>query len=280
MNKELLKYLYTTSGTVDLIKKVPNSDKEFIKITKKIIVYELKYIKYLSLYKDIIKALKIGYKNAYLGYLHPAEGINRFILERYSLSILIKNATNIYKKVLKNKDWHRMVDDGYVIRYGGEALGKIKKYIDKKEIDKYTIYFAGKPVCENHLKWNDYSKEIKYLYKNLNIRPDKNIKCSFCNSKAKYFTIAMPKAGALISLAYETINRDPNFMLKLYSNLSRILHPYGFMDLERKKVFTAWARDLFMIFLEINKVLDPENFNMEGKSAYFLLKYFINEILN
>jgi len=54
----------------------------------------------------------------------------------------------------------------------------------------------------------------------------------------------MPKASALIALACETVNKKSNRMLKIYANLSRILHPYGFTDIDKDVVFTVWARDL------------------------------------
>ncbi|BFI73824.1 hypothetical protein YN1_8110 [Nanoarchaeota archaeon] len=259
LSNNLIKFLSNNEGTLNIIKNAPESDEEFRKIIKEIIIKESKILKNIILGKDIINSMKAGYKNAILGYLHSAEENNRFIIERASLIVFIKNTTKKYYKALKNMDWHKLVDDSFIIRSGGEAFGKIRKYIDIKEINKYTIYLAGNPVCEKHLKWKEYSISINKLYKKFEFK--REIKCKYCNKKAKYFTLCMPKASALIYLACKIVNKNPNNLLKIYSNISRILHPYGFTDLNEDIVFSIWARDLLLIIIEINNLLFPDKYN-------------------
>ncbi|BFH73745.1 hypothetical protein SJAV_16890 [Sulfurisphaera javensis] len=261
MDKKLLKFLSTTEGTLSIIKKAPPSDDKFRKLIKKVILDEAKLLKNVLLGEDMIKAMKFGYKNAVLGFLHSAEENNRFLIERASLSTFITHTTDAYYNALKNMDWHKLVDEGFIIRSGGEALTKIRKYSGLREVNGITIFLAGRPVCEKHLKWEDYSMSIHEIFSELGMKKvKKDIKCKYCKNDAKYFTLAMPKASALIALACETVNKKSNRLLKIYANLSRILHPYGFTDIEKDVVFTIWARDLLMILSEINELLFPCNF--------------------
>ncbi|BCU71039.1 hypothetical protein KN1_23360 [Stygiolobus caldivivus] len=282
MDKAILKFLKNTSGTIEAISKAPPSDDSFRKLMKKIIVEEGEKLKDVLFGQDMIIAMKAGYKNAVLGYLHSAEENNRFLVERASLSVFVKNTTEAYRKALEKREWHKLVDEGFIIRSGGEALTRIRKFSGSRDVNGITIYFAGRPVCEKHLKWEDYSISVHELYKELGMKKKKaknEISCKYCKQEAKYFTLAMPKASALIALACETVGKKPNSLLKIYANLSRVLHPYGFTDLPKEKVFTIWARDLLMILLEINQLLFPCDFkhssrgSNNGKSAFHFLKY-------
>jgi hypothetical protein len=283
VDKYILKFLKNTSGTIEAITKAPPSDESFRKLIKRIIIDESERLNSVLFGDDMVTAMKAGYKTAILGYLHSAEENNRFLIERASLSVFVKNTTEAYKRALERREWHKLVDDGFIIRSGGEGLTRIRKFTGGREVNGITIYFAGKPVCEKHLKWDGYSLSIHELYKELGFKKKKgkeDIKCKYCKQEAKYFTLAMPKASALIALACETVGKKPNSLLKIYANLSRVLHPYGFTDLPKEKVFTVWARDLLMILLEINQLLFPCDFKHStgsgnnGKSAFHFLKYW------
>ena len=279
MDKAIIKFLKNASGTIDVVYKAPPADESFKRLIKRVIKDESKRLKGVLFGDDMVFAMKAGYRNAVLGFFHSAEENNRFLIERASLSVFIRNTTDAYKTALERREWHKLVDDGYIIRSGGEALTRIRKFTGLRVVDGITIYFAGKPVCEKHLKWEDYSLPIHELYKELKVER-KEIKCSYCKKEAKYFTLAMPKASALIALACETVGKNSNTLLKIYANLSRVLHPYGFTDLPKEKVFTVWARDLLMVLLEINQLLFPCDFKHgsgsgnHGKSAFHFLKYW------
>jgi len=261
VDKKLLKFLSNSEGTLSIIRKAPPSDDKFKKIIKRIIIEESKLLQKVLLGEDMITAMKVGYKNAVAGFLHSAEENNRFLMERASLSTFVTHTTEAYFKALKELEWHKLVDEGFIVRSGGEALTKIRKYAGTREVNSITIYLAGRPVCEKHLKWEDYSISVHELFKELGMKKEKKeVKCKYCGKEAKYFTLAMPKASALIALACETVNKKSNRMLKIYANLSRILHPYGFTDIDKDVVFTVWARDLLMILSEINALLFPCDF--------------------
>jgi len=261
VDKKLLKFLSSSEGTLSVIRKAPPSDEKFKKLIKRVIVDESKLLQKVLLGEDMITAMKVGYKNSVAGFLHSAEENNRFLMERASLSVFITHTTEAYLKALKELEWHKLVDEGFIIRSGGEALTKIRKYAGTREVNSITIYLAGRPVCEKHLKWEDYSISVHELFKELGMKKEKKeVKCKYCGKEAKYFTLAMPKASALIALACETVNKKSNRMLKIYANLSRILHPYGFTNIDKDVVFTVWARDLLMILSEINELLFPCDF--------------------
>lgn len=279
MDKKLLKFLANNEGTLSLISKSPPADESFKRIIKRVILEESKKLQNVLLGEDMINAMKVGYKNAVSGFLHSAEENNRFLIERASLSTFIGNTTDAYYRALKNMDWHKLVDEGFIIRSGGEALTKIRKYSGLREVNGITIYLAGRPVCEKHLKWEDYSISLHEIFKSLGMKKEKKeIKCKYCGKDAKYFTLAMPKASALIALACETVGKKSNRLLKIYANLSRILHPYGFTDVEKDVVFSIWARDLLLILSEINELLFPCDLKKRGggsdnrKSALQFLK--------
>jgi len=261
VDKKVLKFLSNSEGTLSIIRKAPPSDDKFKKIIKRVIGGESELLQKVPLGEDMITAMEVGYKNAIAGFLHSAEENNRFLMERASLSTFITHTTEAYFKALKELEWHKLVDEGFIIRSGGEALTKIRKYAGTREVNSITIYLAGRPVCEKHLKWEDYSISVHELFKELGMKKEKKeVKCKYCGKEAKYFTLAMPKASALIALACETVNKKSNRMLKIYANLSRILHPYGFTDIDKDVVFTVWARDLLMILSEINELLFPCDF--------------------
>jgi len=268
VDKKLLKFLSSSEGTLSVIRKAPPSDEKFKKLIKRVIVDESKLLQKVLLGEDMTTAMKVGYKNAVAGFLHSAEENNRFLMERASLSVFITHTTEAYLKALKELEWHKLVDEGFIIRSGGEALTKIRKYAGTREVNSITIYLAGRPVCEKHLKWEDYSISVHELFKELGMKKEKKeVKCKYCGKEAKYFTLAMPKASALIALACETVNKKSNRMLKIYANLSRILHPYGFTNIDKDVVFTVWARDLLMILSEINELLFPCDFKKGSRSG-------------
>ena len=281
--KDIIKFLKITAGTLEVVEKAPKADMKFRNLIKRVIKDEEERLKGVLFGEDMVFAMRAGYKNAVLGFFHSAEENNRFLIERASLSVFISHTTDAYLKALKSRDWHKLVDEGFIIRSGGEALTRIRKFTGEREVNGITIYFAGRPVCEKHLKWEMYSMSINELYKELGVKRKKvreDIKCKYCGKEAKYFTLAMPKASALISLACETVGKNPNHLLKIYANLSRVLHPYGFTNIEKERVFTLWARDLLMILLEIDQLLFPCDFKHStrscnnGKSAFHFLKYW------
>ncbi|MGC9113184.1 hypothetical protein [Acidilobus sp.] len=48
---------------------------------------------------------------------------------------------------------------------------------------------------------------------------------------------------------------DPKEPMELYSNLSRVLHPYGFSWLRPEAAFTVWARDMLTAAFYVNSML-------------------------
>ena len=157
--------------------------------------------------------------------------------------------------MLKERKWHLLVDKGYIIRNSGEGMGRMIKTTGKKlKLNRYSVYLIGVPVCTKHLEFPDYSMNVADLTADLKV----NIKskCKFCYRQADYFTLAMPKVNALIGLTQEITGKNTGNLMSIYSNISRVIHPYGFTELDKDKVFTLWARDFLYILAEINNLFD------------------------
>lgn len=265
----LAEFLRESGGTVDIIDKAPPADDDFITTVGAAISGEKELLSSFELSDDMRFALDLGYDNAVKGYLYSAEVSIRFLLERASLVALSRATTSLYLKALAERKWHRMVDDGYIVRSGQEAIGRMRKYAGSDEVRGDAIFLAGKPVCEKHLRWPEFSKPIcelplreKYLKASRKKRKGKSvIRCAFCNREAKYFTLPMPKASALVYLACAALGVDPEGPLELYSNISRVLHPYGFTGLCRRRAFSAWARDVLTAIYYVNLLLLRDGFN-------------------
>ncbi|AWR97469.1 hypothetical protein DFR86_07845 [Acidianus sulfidivorans JP7] len=251
--EKVFKYLKRKEGTLEIIDNVPKAYPGFKNYVRKEIEKEKTLLTNNIFKDDIISAMESGYKNALMGYLRSAEESNRFIIERASLHVFVSATTQTYLVLLKEKDWHKLVDEGYVIRAASEGLGRIKKAAGKTlKLNENSVYLMGAPVCRKHLKFIKYSKSVDELEEELRVRISD--RCKFCHRQAEYFTLAMPKASALIGLAGYITNKNVDNLMRIYSNISRIIHPYGFTELDKDKVFTAWARDFLNILFEINNL--------------------------
>ncbi len=253
--KEIQDFLHTKDGTLEVIDKAPKAYPGLKKMIRRIIKEEEKSLHGVLLGEDIISAMYSGYKNALMGFLRSAEESNRFMIERACLSVFVTSTTEKYLNLLKSRKWHILVDEGLIIRNEGEGLGRIKRFARHKvKLDGVSVYLMGRPLCEKHLKFPEFSMEVKEIERALGFKID--AKCYLCSRKARYFTLSMPKASALIGLAGHIKGKDVSTLRRTYSNLSRILHPYGFNELEKDKVFTIWARDFLTVVSEINNLLD------------------------
>ncbi len=241
--------------TLDLIKKNEFPETNIDELN----LYYVRYIKPMLLelnglmfYDDIKIAVESGYNDITHGNLRSGEESNRFIIERGCLSIFIKGTTLKYKEALDNMDWHHLVDDGNIIRSFGEAINKIRKVDNKINfINGKTIFLCGKAVCDKHDKYMHYSMPIKTL-------TNKSLRC-YCGKEAEYFVLPMPKVNALIGLSCYIANVNSMPLNKVYSNVSRIIHPYGFSDFDVNNGMLLWLKDLKLILSVIISMKDSTN---------------------
>ncbi|WP_246252956.1 hypothetical protein [Acidianus brierleyi] len=253
--KKVFKYLSRKEGTLEIIDQAPKAYPGFKSYIRKIIKKEELLFKDIVLGEDIVSAMESGYKNALMGFLRSAEESNRFIIERACLTVFVSATTPKYIDLLRKKKWHTLVDLGYIIRAESEGTGRMKKFANRKvKLDQWSVYLMGKPFCKKHVKILEYSIPVEDLEEKLKMRID--ARCSLCHKPADYFTLAMPKASALIGLAGYIKGKDVTTLMKTYANISRILHPYGFNDINKDKVFTIWARDFLTVITEINDLLN------------------------
>ncbi|ASI14279.1 hypothetical protein Mia14_1013 [Candidatus Mancarchaeum acidiphilum] len=235
-------------GTLDLVKKgnlYDITDSEANSFYDEIVVPKLNQLKGLIYYSDIIRSIISGRYEAMAGNFRSAEENNRFIIERGCLSEFVEGTNKKYDEALKDMDWHNMVDRGYIISSFAEAMRRIRTLDPRvKELDSKSIFLAGKAVCKEHLEFPFYSITIK-AFGGL-----KKVRCR-CGNEADYLTLAMPKVSALIELASFITNANPNSLYSVYSNLSRVVHPYGFTDFPKGKSYALWLRDLNLILSSI-----------------------------
>ncbi|QKR00715.1 hypothetical protein GWK48_10240 [Metallosphaera tengchongensis] len=252
--REISSFLERRDGTLDVVYEAPRSNPSFRRYVRKIITDQEGLLKGVVLGEDISNSMWTGYKNATLGFLRSAEESNRFIIERACLSVLVSETSEKYLELLKTRRWHVMVDSGYTIRNERDALRSVRRFLGREvRLDRFTIYLAGEPTCERHLMFPRYSISVKELESSLHLKV--RAKCRKCSRDAKYFTLAMPKASALMGLATHIRGMKGDVLKTTYSNISRIIHPYGFNDLEKDRVFTLWARDLLTVLREVNRLL-------------------------
>ncbi|MFP3320862.1 MAG: hypothetical protein RXO24_09875 [Acidilobus sp.] len=266
LSQELLEFLRLKEGTVEVADRAPPADDAFRQAVREAMGREGELASGLRLGDDMRFAIDVGLANAERGALYPAEVAVRFFLERGSLCVIASRTTDLYLRAVRERAWHVMVDEGYIVRSGPEALGRVKKYTGRKSLEGDAIFLAGRPVCEQHLRWPQYSKPIeelplakKYLRATLDSRRRKRgsaIRCALCNRGARYFTLPMIKASALVFLASHLAGLEPTGPMELYSNLSRVLHPYGFSWLSPGAAFTVWARDMLTAAYYVNRMLE------------------------
>ena len=239
-------------GTLDLIKSnnIPNvSHKEISDYYNSILKEKIDMLRDFKFYNNIKIAVDTGYRLSSEGNLLNSAYNNRFIIEKGCLSIFIDNTTSKYYDAIVNMDWHKLVDDRFVINSFGEAMHRIRKIEPNfNSINGRTIFLAGKPVCDKHVSYIHYAAPIKSL-------TNKRVLCQ-CGKEARYFILPMPKVSALIGLSCYIAHINPSNLSRAYSNLSRIIHPYGFIDFDRDKSLALWIRDLNTILNELIKMKD------------------------
>ncbi len=273
--KKVFKFFSRKEGTLEIIDQAPKAYPGLKAYIRKIAKEEELLLNDVVLGDDIISAIESGYKNGLMGFLRSAEESNRFIIERACLSVFVSATTSKYMELLKKKKWHVLVDLGYIIRAESEGTGRMKKFVNRKiKLDQWSVYLMGKPFCKKHVKVLEYSIPVEDLEEKLKTRI--NARCSLCHKPADYFTLAMPKASALIGLAGYIKGKDITTLMRTYANISRILHPYGFNDINKDKVFTIWARDFLTVISEINDLLGlvdrGRGSSDDGKSTSKLVK--------
>ncbi|WP_150111423.1 hypothetical protein [Candidatus Acidianus copahuensis] len=120
-------FLERKEGTLDIIHEAPKSYPGFRRYIREIMQNQEKLFDNFVFKDDIKSAMMSGYTNALAGFLRSAEESNRFIIERSTLELLVRSTTDYYLRALKQREWHILVDNGYIIRSAGEGLGRIKK---------------------------------------------------------------------------------------------------------------------------------------------------------
>ncbi|MCY0860587.1 MAG: hypothetical protein OWQ54_09180 [Sulfolobaceae archaeon] len=221
----------------------------FQKMIRNYLKKSLKIYDDLIFKEDIVKTVYNGYYNALKGNLHSAEESNRFLIERVCLSIYVQHTTPLYLEILDKRIWHKMVDRGYIVRNAGEALSRVRKISKDDDIEGDRIFLIGKPVCRKHLEFPRYSMPLRAF------KVKEKLKCH-CGSNAEYLTLVMPKVNALIGLSCHIMNYKPRRLERIYSNLSRVVHPYGFVSVPKAQSLTIWFRDYFLLSSEFAKVLN------------------------
>jgi hypothetical protein len=246
--------------TLDILDNVPKGWSGLYKTVRAFIKESKELYKGMLFADEIETLIDNGYMNAMKGNLHSAEESNRFLLERIFLSIFIENTTNDYEKILRKRQWHRMVDAGYTILHFGEVIGRLKKTTGgKPPIDRNTIYLIGKPVCRKHLEFPEYSRNIE------DFPLKERLKCK-CGKEADYLTLAMPKVSALIGLGCYIVGYPSERFENIYSNISRIIHPYGLVKIDKDRAVLLWFRDYYMIVGELKKALTARSSNPSNES--------------
>ncbi len=244
--------------TLDVMDNVPRGWSGLYKTVRNFIRESKLIFHGLAFEEEIDAIIDNGYLNALRGNLHSAEESNRFLMERVFLSVLTQRTTSDYERILQRRLWHRMVDSGYTILHFGEAIGRLKKATGgKPPLDRDTIYLVGKPVCRKHLEYPEFSRPVE----DLPVR--ERLKCR-CGKDAEYMTLAMPKVSALIGLGCYLLGYQAESFENIYSNISRIVHPYGLVKVEKNRAILLWFRDYFMIISEIRRALSKEG-RMETK---------------
>ncbi|MCH1770370.1 MULTISPECIES: hypothetical protein [Metallosphaera] len=238
----------TRRNTLDIMDQVPSGWSGLNKLVREYVRRSMILYRGLVFEDEIRHAVIEGYHSALRGNLHSAEESNRFILERFCLSRFVERTSNIYLDLIKSRTWHRLVDSGFIITSLGEALSRRKRLGTKASLEGEGIFLAGKPVCRRHLTFPEYSRDISRF------RIKGKVKCK-CGAPAVALTLAMPKVSALIGLTCYLLGHDSRTLERIYSNLSRIVHPYGFVKMDREKAILIWFRDYFMLSTEFSKIM-------------------------
>ncbi len=239
----------TKRQTLDIIDNVPKGWSGLYKMVRTFMRESKSVFKGFAFEDEIDALIDNGYMNALKGNLHSAEESNRFLMERIFLSILVENTTRDYEEILRSRLWHKMVDSGYTILHFGEVVGRLKKATGgKPPLNEETIYIIGRPVCRKHLEYPQFSKHIEDL------PIQERLKCR-CGKEADYMTLAMPKVSALIGIGCYILGYPSERFENIYSNISRIIHPYGLVRMEKNRAVLLWFRDYFMIVSELKKAI-------------------------
>ncbi|BBG25310.1 hypothetical protein IC006_2645 [Sulfuracidifex tepidarius] len=242
----------TRRQTLDIIDNVPKGWSGLYKTVRSFLKDSKSLFKGFVFQDEIEVLIDNGYINALKGNLHSAEESNRFLMERIFLSIFIENTTRDYEEILQRRLWHKMVDSGYTILHFGEVMGRLKKATGgKPPLNEETIYLVGKPVCRKHLEYPQFSRHIEDL------PIQERLKCR-CGKDADYMTLAMPKVSALIGIGCYILGYPSERFENIYSNISRIIHPYGLVKVEKSKAVLLWFRDYFMIVSELEKAIQSK----------------------
>ncbi len=249
---------YDNISTLDFLIAGKSVDGDYSEYINKIIDSEISAIntKFKSPVKnDAIRALQNGYFCALNGLVSGAFENSRFFLERLSLLKIISctGEKNPYETALINKEWHILINNKFTIYSASQFIGKLNHYFGKKlDMDNISVYTTGIPLCGIHAKkFRKYSEDIKNIEERCHISIDE--KCSKCNKKAVKFTIALPKAGAIIGILGFLSDMNSKNLGKIYADYSRILHPYGFYSYPRENLFNLWAIDIIRLIETLNK---------------------------
>jgi hypothetical protein len=208
--------------------------------------------------ESAINALKQAYRAAKMGMASAAFENNRFFLERISLIKIIslmEIENNPYELALDLVEWHKLVDKKFIIYGLQQFTGRIWHYTGKKTIPKGTLIFlSGVPLCGNHSKaYIKYSRTLKEIELETGIAIREQ--CAKCGKDAIRFTIAMPKAGAILNLLGFYTGHEISDLGKFYADYSRVLHPYGFYSYPENYLINLWSIDFIRLATKLDKII-------------------------
>ena len=205
-----------------------------------------------------ISAMKHAHLSAINGMASAAFENTRFFLERVALVKEIyemRTENNPYELALEHLEWHRLIDKKFIIYGLQQFTGRVWHYTGKDYIPRgITIFLSGVPLCGIHSKsYVKYSRSIGDIENEtgLEIRE----KCVKCGRDASRFTIALPKAGAILGMLGFYTGHDIADLGKFYAAYSRVLHPYGFYKYPENYLINLWSLDFIRLVLTLQKII-------------------------
>ncbi len=208
--------------------------------------------------QSAVSAMKNAYVSVINGLVSAAFENNRFFLERTALLKVIyemQTENNPYEMALEYMEWHRLVDKKFIIYGIQQFTGRIWHYTGKDYVPRgISIFLSGVPLCGNHSKaYTKYSRTVDEIENATGIVINES--CSRCGKDATRFTIALPKAGAILAMLGFYTGHETTDLGKFYADYSRVLHPYGFYSYPEKYLINLWSLDFIRLVLALHKII-------------------------
>jgi hypothetical protein len=205
-----------------------------------------------------ISAMKHAHISAMHGMASAAFENTRFFLERVALLKEIAEMgtdNNPYQLALEHMEWHRLIDKKFIIYGLQQFTGRIWHYTGKDYIPRgISIFLSGVPLCGIHSKsFTKYSRTVEEIETETGIMIRE--KCAKCGRDAVRFTIALPKAGAILGMLGLYTGHDVSDLGKFYASYSRVLHPYGFYNYPENYLTNLWSLDFIRLVLTLQKII-------------------------